>query len=191
MTCLDTLLKLAYEHPTLAGVSFFGVDKIQLKSFVGNLVESRGALPHRNSKYVKVLGVLKQRKDLASLYRSSDLFVDMSWWQAFGRSAVEAMACGCVPIMPGVGAGSEVCDGGRVCQYHNGTDAAGYYDVIVSLVQNDMERLRMMEAGIVRSKAFSISLAATSIEATLSKGMAAQKWVFENWWGPLSSLKMK
>jgi glycosyltransferase involved in cell wall biosynthesis len=86
-----------------------------------------------------VLGLLKRRRDLADLYRDSDVFVDMSWWQAFGRSAVEAMATGCVPIMPSLGAGSFVCEGGRVCPYHDGTDNEGYYRVIVNLVHNCTE----------------------------------------------------
>jgi glycosyltransferase involved in cell wall biosynthesis len=177
MTCLDTLLKLAYDFPSLVQVSFFGVDRSQLAALLSTLVEQRGVARHRSSsssssKQVKVLGLLKQRHDLASLYRSSDLFVDMSWWQAFGRTAVEAMACGCVPIMPSVGAGRDVCEGGRVCQYHDGTDVAGFYDVIVSLVQNHTERLRMVEAGMARARQYSIRLAAASIEASLTQGVA-------------------
>jgi glycosyltransferase involved in cell wall biosynthesis len=172
MTCLDTLLKLAFEHHQVAEVSFFGVDKVKLTTMLKELVKLHGHAKHRNSKHVKVLGLLKQRKDLAKLYQGSDLFIDMSWWQAFGRTAVEAMACGCVPVMPGEGAGSYVCDGGRVCRYHDGTDAAGYYDEVVSLVYNHTERLRMTEAGIARAKEFSIRRAATSIVDTLAEGLA-------------------
>lgn len=178
MTCLDTLLKLAYEHPTLVQVSFFGVDRDQLTALMASLVEEHGFKTHRTSSImrpdggaVKVLGLLKSRHALARLYRRSDLFVDMSWWQAFGRTAVEAMACGCVPIMPSVGAGSDVCQSGEVCQYHDGTDAVGYYAVLESLVQNHAERIRMMEAGLVRAQEYSIQRAASSIEAALSTGV--------------------
>ena len=180
LICLDTLLKLANEYPTLVQVSFFGVDRTQLTALVASLVEIRGMAPYRSSSMlrreggegtVKVLGLLKQRHDLAKLYRSSDLFVDMSWWQAFGRTAVEAMACGCVPIMPSVGAGSDVCEGGRVCQYHDGTDEVGYYAVVESLVQNHTERLRMMEAGLTRAGEYSIRQAASSIQAALRTGL--------------------
>jgi hypothetical protein len=172
MTCLDTMLKLAYEHSHIVSLSFFGVSNLQLTAMLKELVKLRGHAKHRNSKHVKVLGLLKQRKDLAKLYQGSDLFIDMSWWQAFGRTAVEAMACGCVPVMPGEGAGSYVCDGGRVCRYHDGTDAAGYYDEVVSLVYNHTERLRMTAAGIERAKEFSIHRAASTLTEVFTKGLA-------------------
>jgi hypothetical protein len=59
-----------------------------------------------------------------------------------------------------------------VCRYHDGTDAAGYYDEVVSLVYNHTERLRMTAAGIARAKEFSIRRAATSIVDTLAEGLA-------------------
>jgi hypothetical protein len=172
MTCLDTMLKLVSEHSHIVSLSFFGVDVATVTSMLKELVKLRGHAKHRNSKHVKVLGLLKKRKDLAKLYRGSDLFIDMSWWQAFGRTAVEAMACGCVPVMPGEGAGSYVCDGGRVCRYHDGTDAAGYYDEVVSLVYNHTERLRMTAAGITRAKEFSIRRAASTLIEVFTKGLA-------------------
>jgi hypothetical protein len=172
MTCLDTMLKLVSEHSHIVSLSLFGVDMATVTSMLKELVKLRGHAKHRNSKHVKVLGLLKQRKDLAKLYRGSDLFIDMSWWQAFGRTAVEAMACGCVPVMPGEGAGSYVCDGGRVCRYHDGTDAAGYYDEVVSLVYNHTERLRMTAAGIERAKEFSIHRAASTLIEVFTKGLA-------------------
>jgi hypothetical protein len=74
--------------------------------------------------------------------------------------------------MPGEGAGSYVCDGGRVCRYHDGTDAAGYYDEVVSLVYNHTERLRMTAAGIERAKEFSIHRAASTLIEVFTKGLA-------------------
>jgi glycosyltransferase involved in cell wall biosynthesis len=171
LTCFETLLKLAHEHQHVVQVSFFGVDETQLASMLTVLIKEYGHARHRNTKQVEALGLLKQRHELARLYRNSDLFVDMSWWQAFGRTAVEAMACGCVPIMPGEGAGSYVCDGGRVCRYHDGTDVAGYYDEVVSMVYNHTERLRMVAAGMERAKEFSITRAASSIEGALTHGV--------------------
>jgi glycosyltransferase involved in cell wall biosynthesis len=166
------MLKLVSEHSHIVSLSLFGVDMATVTSMLKELVKLHGHAKHRNSKHVKVLGLLKKRKDLAKLYRGSDLFIDMSWWQAFGRTAVEAMACGCVPVMPGEGAGSYVCDGGRVCRYHDGTDAAGYYDEVVSLVYNHTERLRMTAAGIARAKEFSIRRAATTLTEVFTKGLA-------------------
>jgi glycosyltransferase involved in cell wall biosynthesis len=44
-------------------------------------------------------GVLR-RHEVAALLASSDVFLDMSMYQAFGRTALEAMACGCTAIVP-------------------------------------------------------------------------------------------
>lgn len=44
-------------------------------------------------------GVL-DRSQVAEVLRTSDLFLDLSDYQAFGRAALEGMACGCVPVLP-------------------------------------------------------------------------------------------
>ena len=45
------------------------------------------------------LGVLS-RSDVAKLFSGVDIFIDMSYFQAFGLTAIEAMAMGCVVIVP-------------------------------------------------------------------------------------------
>lgn len=47
-------------------------------------------------------GVLS-RHDVAGLLRATDIFLDLSDFQAFGRTALEAMACGCAVIAPTLG----------------------------------------------------------------------------------------
>ena len=52
------------------------------------------------------------RRDVASLLRESDIFIDLSDYQAFGRSGLEAMACGCATVLPARGGADEyVVDG--------------------------------------------------------------------------------
>ena len=52
------------------------------------------------------------RRDVASLLRESDIFIDLSDYQAFGRSGLEAMACGCATVLPAQGGADEyVVDG--------------------------------------------------------------------------------
>ncbi len=52
------------------------------------------------------LGILK-RTDVPPLMRSLDMFLDLSDYQAFGRTGLESMACGCVPLVPLLGGTSE------------------------------------------------------------------------------------
>lgn len=51
-------------------------------------------------------GVLT-RAEVARVMRQSDLFIDLSDYQAFGRTALEAMACGCTSIVPSNGGAVE------------------------------------------------------------------------------------
>lgn len=51
-------------------------------------------------------GVLR-RGEVAEVLRSSDLFLDLSDYQAFGRTGLEAMACGCTPLLPVFGGADE------------------------------------------------------------------------------------
>lgn len=55
---------------------------------------------------VKNWGVLK-RDQVPELLRSADLFLDLSDYQAFGRTGLEGMACGCIPIVPVLGGAGE------------------------------------------------------------------------------------
>lgn len=51
---------------------------------------------------VRLTGHLKQ-VEVAALLREADLFLDLSDYQAFGRTAAEAMACGCIALAPKLG----------------------------------------------------------------------------------------
>lgn len=47
------------------------------------------------------------RRDVASLLREADIFIDLSDYQAFGRTGLEAMACGCATVLPARGGADE------------------------------------------------------------------------------------
>jgi len=55
------------------------------------------------------------RSDVGDLFRSADLFLDLSDFQAFGRTAIEAMACGATAIVPAHGGSYEFARDGRNC----------------------------------------------------------------------------
>jgi len=80
-------------------------DKVDINIF--------GCNPH-DKKYLRLdrdfkfghLGKLK-RREVAALFSVTDIFVDLSSYQAFGRTAFEAMACGCAVIVPRKGGTGE------------------------------------------------------------------------------------
>ena len=43
---------------------------------------------------------LLQREEVAALLAETDVFLDLSIYQAFGRTALEAMACGATAVVP-------------------------------------------------------------------------------------------
>jgi glycosyltransferase involved in cell wall biosynthesis len=55
---------------------------------------------------VELHGSLR-REGVAELLRSSHFFLDLSDYQAFGRTGLEAMASGCIPVLPALGGAGE------------------------------------------------------------------------------------
>ncbi|MDX6805799.1 glycosyltransferase family 4 protein [Terrihabitans rhizophilus] len=83
-----------------ADVKIFGVDHEDLARTGMEIPEG-----------VELIGKLKQT-DVATLLRDSDFFVDLSDYQAFGRTAAESMACGCIALAPKLGGASDFIDDG-------------------------------------------------------------------------------
>ena len=52
------------------------------------------------------------RHQVAALFRSTDVVMDLSDYQAFGRTGLEAMACGCATILPVFGGTHEYATDG-------------------------------------------------------------------------------
>ena len=60
---------------------------------------------------VRLTGHLKQT-EVAALIRRADIFLDLSDYQAFGRTAAEAMASGCIALAPLLGGASDFIEDG-------------------------------------------------------------------------------
>ncbi len=82
------LERLAAEYGDQLRITSFGCDRGDLE--LNGLKLSPG---------IEHSGVLSRRQVAATL-RESDLFLDLSDFQAFGRTGLEGMACGCVPVLP-------------------------------------------------------------------------------------------
>lgn len=87
-----------------------------IKKELGNLVEIHifgcsddevpsNELGHFYTNHGKI-----KREQVANILRDSTLFVDFSDYQAFGRTGLEAMACGCIPLLPILGGTSEYAE---------------------------------------------------------------------------------
>jgi GT2 family glycosyltransferase len=106
-------------------------------------------------------GVLR-RQQVAALLGRSDVFLDMSMYQAFGRTALEAMACGCTAVVPRLGGVWEFVEEGVNALAVDTLDPAAAIEAVSQLAR-DRDRLRGLQAGARRTAArYSIGRAALS-----------------------------
>lgn len=93
LATIAVLEELLARHPGEVRVSTFGCYGDELRELLGSKAE---AIQERH------MGLLG-RAQVAELLRESDVFLDCSVYQAFGRTALEAMACGATAVVPRVG----------------------------------------------------------------------------------------
>jgi GT2 family glycosyltransferase/glycosyltransferase involved in cell wall biosynthesis len=102
------------------------------------------------------------RADVADLMRESDVFLDMSVYQAFGRTALEAMACGATAVIPNVGGAWEFVEHEGNALAVDTLEPEGALAALRALA-TDGELLERLKAGGLRTAArHSIARAAIS-----------------------------
>jgi GT2 family glycosyltransferase/glycosyltransferase involved in cell wall biosynthesis len=102
------------------------------------------------------------RADVAGLMRASDVFLDMSVYQAFGRTALEAMACGATAVLPNVGGAWEFVEHGGNALAADTLGPEGAFAALRTLA-DDAGLLERLRAGALRTAArHSVARAALS-----------------------------
>jgi GT2 family glycosyltransferase/glycosyltransferase involved in cell wall biosynthesis len=130
--------------------------------------ELRDILPDAGPALDRHLGMLS-RAQVAERLRGTDVFLDMSVYQAFGRTALEAMACGATAIVPSVGGAWEFVEHGRNALAVDTFGPEEALDALGALVA-DRELLRRLQAG-ARATAARYS----SVRAALSEYLAFER----------------
>lgn len=142
---------IAFSYRDRVEVSFFGCEEDDLVK--ANL---------RPSDALQALGTL-DRSQVADVLRRSDMFLDLSDYQAFGRTGLEGMACGSVPVLPVFGGTAEYAEHG-VNSYVVDTRSD---DEILCVVDQFVDgrpqrRLEMRDSAIRTALNYSIAKAAYS-----------------------------
>jgi GT2 family glycosyltransferase/glycosyltransferase involved in cell wall biosynthesis len=144
------LERLLSELPERVEVRTFGCRHAEL----ARLTRSRALLTGH-------LGVLS-RAAVAAQLRQTDVFLDMSTYQAFGRSALEAMACGATAVVPQLGGAWEFVEHDLNALAVDTLDSAAVFEA-VALLADDRERLeRMGAASLDTASRFSVVRASLS-----------------------------
>jgi len=142
--------------------------EVRISTFGCYADELREILPSAQGVLDRHLGMLT-RAQVAERLRDTDVFLDMSVYQAFGRTALEAMACGATTLVPSVGGAWEFVEHGRNALAVDTFDPADALEALGALV-SDRELLRRLQAG-ARATAARYS----SVRAALSEYLAFER----------------
>jgi glycosyltransferase involved in cell wall biosynthesis len=107
-------------------------------------------------------GILS-RNQVSSVLRKSHLFIELSDYQAFGRTALEAMACGCAALVPSLGGGDEYIQHEVNGYAVDPRDEISVLEKVKQFVESsEAEKQKMINHSIDTSQNFSVRKAALS-----------------------------
>ena len=102
------------------------------------------------------------RHEVANLLNRCDVFLDMSMYQAFGRTALEAMACACTAVVPRIGGVWEFVEADVNAYAVDTLDTAPAVEALSELVREPARVRDLQEAGCRTAARYSIGRAALS-----------------------------
>lgn len=120
------------------------------------------------------LGLLS-RLQVAALMRRSDVFIDASAYQAFGRTGLEAMACGAVPLLPALGGMHEYARAGENAVIHDEGSPQEIAAAVLDLAGAPARLARMSQEGVRDARRFSVERAARSQLALFAQASSCQQ----------------
>ncbi len=114
------------------------------------------------------------REEVAQLLRQSEVFVDLSDYQALGRTGLEAMACGCAVVLPTKGGVHEYALDGQNALLVNTSSEEACYARIADLVANRDLWHQLSRNAVVKASEYSIRRAVISEWLVLREGLKAR-----------------
>ena len=163
---LRTLRVLRDLAHRLAGlrILLFGCDNDALDALVRHDPEFNLDFEYENR------GILT-RREVASLLRESDIFVDLSDYQAFGRTGLEAMACGCATVLPARGGTDEYAVDGENAFVVDTASLEDMTSTIARLIKDRALREKIKARALETAARYSV------MRASLSE-LAVFRWVW-------------
>lgn len=128
----------------------------------------RAGITRNELERVRLLGQV-DHADMPLLYNLSDLFVLASYYESYGHTLVEAMACGCPTVAPRAGACPEIAGGATVLADPN--SPADYAEKIVSVLGDRDALAQLREKGLRRSAEFRWHVAAARVLKALEEAV--------------------
>jgi O-antigen biosynthesis protein len=131
-------------------ITTFGCEREELSSLTADPATLAG---HRG---------LLRREDVAEVLRTSHVFLDFSAYQAFGRTALEAMACGATAVIPKVGGVHEYARHDVNALLVDTFDEEPATNALLNLAGNPERLARLRGAAVDTASRYSIAGAALS-----------------------------
>ena len=153
-------------HPV--EVLLFGCETQHVHTYI-----ARNAPELRLTRHFDSRGVLP-RQGVAELMREADIFVDLSDYQAFGRTGLEAMACGCAVVVPKEGGVYEYAVHGENCMVVDTKSDIEMSRAIQALAADATLRTRITKHAIETAARFDIVRASVSEISVFRAAMAAR-----------------
>jgi Glycosyl transferases group 1 len=150
---LQALAAIARELDEGVSISTFGCNEDSFLQVAGEALGDETA-PGSH------LGLLS-RLEVSQLMRRCDVFIDASAYQAFGRTGLEAMACGAVPLLPDLGGVHEYAhaENAVILERDSPREIA---EAVVALARDPARLRRLRDAGLRDAQRFSVQRAARS-----------------------------
>ncbi len=102
------------------------------------------------------------REEVAELMGEADVFIDLSVYQAFGRTGLEAMAVGCATVLPKEGGVYEYAEHGKNALIVDTTDEAACIAALDELVMNGPLRRQLKRNGLETAARYNVRSAVIS-----------------------------
>ncbi len=96
------------------------------------------------------------KASISKLYQSADIFVDFSEYQAFGRTGLEAMACGCSTILPEEGGVHEYAIDHENSLIVDTKSELAMSNALETLINNAALRLKLQKNGLLTANNYNI-----------------------------------
>ena len=149
-------------------VLLFGCEPEYLQTYI-----ARNAPELELDDHFENRGILA-RQEVADLLRDSDIFADLSDYQAFGRSGLEAMACGCAVVLPKNGGVYEYAVHGENSLVVDTKSDEEMAQAICTLVTNPALRTEIAQRAIKTAARFDITRASVSELAVFRAAVAVR-----------------
>jgi hypothetical protein len=150
-----TLEILSWAAETLGAKSLaYGSSMEDIVVFLSKTDQTEIVLP-----LVDVLGIL-DRQMMQEVNQICEVFLDFSSWQAFGRSGIEAMASGVIPILPRSGGASSYAKHEENSFLIETSDMAEVKALLKDITQGRYDLIKMREAALATAAEYSLDKSA-------------------------------